>query len=315
MANPLIIDAHMHLYATKAEGQKGKATYEIWEYGPKSDVQFSRYDGDVEDGIRALDEAGASKGIVVSLFSVDRTRQIAVMDLPDDIGAADKEREIEAIDASMGDRLKELNDWTCEMAKPHDQLVPFIAADPWALSSDDMCAEISDKVRNHGAKGIKLHGVLQQFHMSDQRMWPIYQTCVDEGIAIVAHSGPARGADQFADPRAFAGVLEAFPNLKLIMAHMGGGAWQQAREIAEAFPNAIFDCSEVIAWHGGSNAPSDEQLGQLIKDVGPHRVIMGSDFPWYGIDYTANRVMELPVLSTEEKEAILGANAQRILDL
>ena len=43
--------------------------------------------------------------------------------------------------------------------------------------------------------------------------------------------------------------------------------------------------------------------------------MMGSDFPWYDLDHTVERIMELPVLSNEEKEGILGANAVRILGL
>ena len=43
--------------------------------------------------------------------------------------------------------------------------------------------------------------------------------------------------------------------------------------------------------------------------------MMGSDFPWYDLDHTVERVMGLPLLSTEEKEGILGANALNILNL
>jgi predicted TIM-barrel fold metal-dependent hydrolase len=43
--------------------------------------------------------------------------------------------------------------------------------------------------------------------------------------------------------------------------------------------------------------------------------VFGTDFPWYDLDHTVERVMELPVLSGEEKEKILGANAVRILRL
>ena len=96
---------------------------------------------------------------------------------------------------------------------------------------------------------------------------------------------------------------------------MGGAVWQQIREIAHTYPNAYFDCCEIIQWTGGSNAATDEQLARLIKDVGPDRVMLGTDFPWYDLDHTAERVMELPILSEEEKEGILGANAVRILGL
>ena len=96
---------------------------------------------------------------------------------------------------------------------------------------------------------------------------------------------------------------------------MGGATWGQALEIAETYGNAYFDCCEIVEWTGSSNGPSMQQLGQLIRDIGPERVMMGSDFPWYDIDHTVARIMQMPVLSIEEKEGILGANALRILDL
>lgn len=43
--------------------------------------------------------------------------------------------------------------------------------------------------------------------------------------------------------------------------------------------------------------------------------MMGSDFPWYGLDETVTQVLELPLLSDADKTAILGANAARILRL
>ena len=61
-----------------------------------------------------------------------------------------------------------------------------------------------------------------------------------------------------------------------------GATWEQAFDIASAFPNAYFDSSELIEWTGAPNAPTDEQLAQLIRDIGPGRVMMGSDYPWYG---------------------------------
>ena len=131
---------------------------------------------------------------------------------------------------------------------------------------------------------------------------------------MIAHSGPARGSEQFAEPKAFADVLDAFPDLVMVLAHLGGGAWSQI-ELAQAYPQAYFDCSEIMAWTGGSKGPSDIELAQIIKDIGPERVMMGSDFPWYDVAYSADWVMGLPMLSREEKEGILGANAQRILRL
>ena len=41
--------------------------------------------------------------------------------------------------------------------------------------------------------------------------------------------------------------------------------------------------------------------------------MLGSDFPWYDLDYSVERIASLPLLSQEEKTAILGDNAVRLL--
>ena len=132
---------------------------------------------------------------------------------------------------------------------------------------------------------------------------------------MLSHSGTSRGATQYAEPRAFAEVLRRFPDLTVVLAHLGGGSWRQTAELAQTFPNVTFDCCEIVEWTGAPNAPSDEALARLIRDVGPHRVMLGTDFPWYDLDHTVERVMALPLLSREEKEGMLGANAVRILRL
>ena len=315
MAGPIKIDSHLHIYDTSQEGIDAKAGYHIWEYGTKSDVRYSRYGGTVTDAVEAMEAADISKSVVVHLFSAASTRNEAIAKLPADMDESKKRDAIRDIEAGLGDKLKEFNLWGCNVVKDYPQIISYVCMDAVALPGEAGAAHLRDMVENHGAKGIKMHGAAQEFDMSDQRMWPVYQTCVEMGLPIVAHSGPDRGGQHYAEPQAFAGMLKAFPDLKVVLAHMGGGTWQQALGIAQAFPNAYFDCCESIEWTGGTKAPTDQQFGQLIKDIGPERVMMGSDFPWYDLDHSVERVMELPVLSQEEKEGVLGANAVRILGL
>jgi len=311
----VIIDAHLHLYRSRAHGLLDKENYEVWEYGPKADVRFSSCGGDLEEALKSVDEAGASRAVVVNLFAPSLFRPQAIADLPKDLDKTQKERAINEIDANMGEGLRAFNIWVCDVVKKHPQLVPFIGVDPSVLSIEETQAHVREMVDHHGARGIKVHPVVQRFYMHDERMLPILRTCVELGLPIITHSGPARGNDQYAEPRAFAEVLKAFPELRLVLAHMGGGVWRQLPEIAKAFPNVYLDLCEIIEWTGAPNAPTDHELAQLIVDVGPGRVMMGSDFPWYDIDHTVERVMELPLLSKEQKEAVLGANAIRILGI
>ena len=315
MADPVIIDTHLHLYKERRHGLMDKVTYEVWEYGAKADVHFSAYSGDLEDALKAIDESRATKAVIVNISAPPLVRAQAMADLPQGLSDAQKEQAMKEIDAGMGETLKASNAWVCDVAKEHPQLVPYVGVDPWILTNEDMLAHIREMADSRGAKGIKVHPALQRFYMHDERMNSIWKTCVELGFPIVAHSGPSSSGEQYAEPRAFAAVLQSFPDLRVVLAHMGGGAWRQLTEIARAYPNAYFDCCEIIEWTGGPGAPTDHELAQLILDVGPDRVMMGSDFPWYDIDHSVERVMELPLLATEQKEAILGANAVSILGL
>jgi predicted TIM-barrel fold metal-dependent hydrolase len=306
----------MHIYRTKEEGRREfEGGYVVWEYGEKPDVQFSKYDGDIEDALDAMEKSDVTKAVVMNLFSVTRTREHNISILPDTLTADQRTLEIQRIDSTFGELLREFNTWICDTVKPYPQLVPFMSTDPIALPGEAGAQHIRSMVEDHGARGIKLHPVLQNFNMSGHEMWPFYEVSQELGISIVAHSGPAQDGEPYAEPKSFAGALEAFPDLKIILAHMGGGTWDQATAIAEAYPNAYFDCCEIIEWTGGTNAPTEEQFAQLIKDIGPERVIMGSDFPWYDLDHQIERIMELPLLSQEEKEGMLGLNAERIMGL
>jgi len=85
------------------------------------------------------------------------------------------------------------------------------------------------------------------------------------------------------------------------------------KEVAETYPNACFDGCEIMEWADSVNGPTEKQLAQPIKDIGPHRVMMGSDFPWYELDHSIDRVISLRLPSNQEKEAMIGADALEIL--
>ena len=314
MSEALIVDAHMHLYQTREQGEYNKSGYSIWEYGEHSSVPFSHSSGIASEAFEAMDRAGVTHAMVVNLFATVETEGRLVELLPgrpdDPAGGSTEAEEI-----SLGERLKSYNRWLVELAKVHEQLLPFVAVDPWALSARENQAHLLDLAQSDGARGVKIHPVIQRFEADDERMWPTYETCSEFGLPVVAHSGPSRGPVQHGEPAAFAGLLRRFPRLKLVVAHLGGGAWSQVEGFALDFPNAYFDCSEILFWTGAGGAPTPDGLARLIQGIGSERVLLGSDFPWYDLDTALERLDHLPLLADEEKAAIAGRTAARLLGL
>ena len=315
MADFILIDAHVHLYRTQEEGHREKTGYQVWEYGDQTDVHETDCVGTVDELLVQMEATGISKAVVVNLFSAQVNRQIAVEALPDKLTESERDRHLADIDAGIREEIISFNRWNCDTAIQNPGLVPFVAADVNALPGPLCARHVRDMIENHAAAGVKLHGAFQGFDMSDERLWPTYKICQELKVPIIAHSGPDRDSNGFAEPRAFARMLQSFPQLRVVIAHLGGGSWNQTLDIAQAYPNTYFDCCEIIEWTRSSNGPSDQQLAQMILDIGPDRVMMGSDFPWYDLDHSIDRVFSLPLLSMEEKERIVGANAVNILGL
>jgi len=316
VTDPIKVDVHMHLYPSAESGAWWKTGYEIWEYGKKDGVTFSRYNGTVDDALAAMETAGFHHGVVVNLLSVDLFRDEAIALLPEDeqLPREDRAAAIAEIEASMAERFRAANRWLVDALDPIPQLTPYVGVDPLALSPNQNVEHLRE-MAERGARGIKLHPVAQRFEPNDPRMHPVYGACEELGLVVLSHAGSAKGGEPFAEPRAFAGVLAQHPGLNVVLAHLGGGSWRQTLALARAFPGLAFDLSEIIEWLGAPNAPTDEDLARMIREIGPERVMLGTDFPWYDLDRTVELVMALPMLSAGEKERILGANAVRILNL
>ena len=145
MAGPMLIDTHMHIYKTREEGFAEKAGgYVVWEYGEKPDLRMSHFGGNLEDALEAIEDGGFSRAVVTNLFKAGRSG---------------------GPETDLAERLMEFNRWACDLAAPYPQLVPFVAADPTALPGSEGAAHLRDMVENHGARGIKLHPIVQEFFM------------------------------------------------------------------------------------------------------------------------------------------------------
>jgi uncharacterized protein len=314
MSGPLKIDTHIHLYPSGAEGEWWKSGYEIWEYGERDGVHFSQGTGTPDETVAVLDRGGFAHGVVMNLFSADLFRQQYESALPRDMDVAERAPALAEFDATVAERYMAWNRWLMDTLAEVPTLSGFVAMDPSVLSPERNVEHLRE-MAERGARGVKLHPVVQKFEANDPRMHPVYQACVEMGLTVLSHTGPARGGEPFAEVTAFAPMLAGFPRLTVLLAHLGGGKWRDTPDIARAFPNVAFDLSEIIEWLGAPNAPTAEELGQLIRGIGPDRVVLGSDYPWYEPTHTAELVLSLPILSQAEKNAILGENAARILRL
>jgi aminocarboxymuconate-semialdehyde decarboxylase len=118
-----------------------------------------------------------------------------------------------------------------------------------------------------------------------------------------------------------AGVLEAHPRLRVVLAHAGGAVLALRGRLRHAHsvqPQARARLQEppedsLRRFHYDTVAHDEELLGAVVAFAGADRVLLGSDYPFdMGLERPAEPVRALG-LPLEDEEAILGGNALRLL--
>lgn len=300
-----LIDTHVHVYSRAEIGRSLKAEYQILDYGEADEpVRFSDLDGDVDDALIAIDRASLDYVAVLNIFELDGWPSPSRGVMWSSVG-----QELE----EHGDALIASNSFTCSLRQRSSKVLPFISLHPGVLSRARMSRHLEESFDNGGARGVKLHPNSQRIHPADPAMDPVYVALQERDLPLVTHVGVDKRGQGLAEFPAFAELLQRHPLLTLVAAHLGGSEWRQAEAFAQAHPTVRFDLCEIIEWVGSRLGPTAVQLAQLIRAIGADRVLLGSDFPWYEPHRTIQRVYDLPLLSLEEKEAICGRNAARLL--
>jgi predicted TIM-barrel fold metal-dependent hydrolase len=265
-----------------------------------------------------MDEGGIDQAWVINAWPTQGLIQAGETKLPPGLSGSDLEEAKAKVREDVGAKLGRANDWLCSTTTmAPGRVIPLIALDPF-LGSEWMVKDIEDKYKK-GARGVKIISTWGEFYPDDRTMWPAYEKMAELGMVVLAHSGGSNvlfevEAIDYATPKHWNEPLAAFPNLKVVLAHLGyhwmfgyGGQEQKERlELAEKYPNIYFDLSQNNEF--GYSTFEEE----MIRQFGVDRVLWASD--WH-----AHRgIMSLEGLRScglteEEKRKVLGENARRLI--
>ena len=138
----------------------------------------------------------------------------------------------------------QVNDDTATFVRAHpDKLIGFLTVHP---HDPGVLDEIERATQELGLRGIKLGPNYQNFDPLGAEAFRVFRRAEELGLPILLHQGtsPDRFADlDFAHPRHIDRVAIAFPDLKLILAHMGH-PWQvDCIAVIRKHPNVYADIS------------------------------------------------------------------------
>lgn len=199
------------------------------------------------------------------------------------------------------EQTRHINEFILGEFTAHKEFIGFGGLHPDAA---DLPGEADFLIKN-GFCGIKLHPDTQQFSIDDERMFPVYDYLQDK-LPILIHCGDRRF--DYSHPARLKRVLERFPRLTVIAAHLGG--WTMFDTASEYLKNTncYFDLSSCLS------AQTPQLLMHYIRQYGAERILFGTDFPvWDPI--TEKAAFDRLPLRSREREKILGGNAAELLGI
>ena len=181
-----------------------------------------------------------------------------------------------------------------------------------SIHPDDPDPETTlDFIADSGLKGIKLHPEYQRFEFSEERLFPLWERCCELGLFVVTHAGYdiMFQPPWHTDPERLAAFHRRFPELRLVLAHLGSMTlWDDVEKYLLGLP-VYFDLAFVTPEY-----IEPERLVRIIRRHGAEWILFGTDSPWCSQKKQLAFIRSLP-LTCEEREQIFWKNAAMLLDL
>ncbi|MCA1646685.1 MAG: amidohydrolase family protein [Chloroflexi bacterium] len=169
-----------------------------------------------------------------------------------------------------------VNDQTADFVRGHaEKLIGFMSVHP---DEGDPVQEIERCVHELGLRGIKLGPNYQGFEPLDAGAFRVYEAAQRMSLPIVFHQGtsPMRSAPlRYAHPLVMDEIAMAFPELRVVMAHLGHPWHADTLAVIRKHPHVYADVSAQFfrPWSQYHALRLATEWGVLDK------LLFGSDFP------------------------------------
>jgi aminocarboxymuconate-semialdehyde decarboxylase len=238
------------------------------------------------------------------------------------------------------------------IALQNEKLAEFAAGNPErfvglasvALQHADLAAEqLEHAVKQLGLRGALVGGSVNGEELANPKFHPFWAKAEELGCVIFIHpQGTAQLASRLTGNGGldnvignplettialshliFEGTLDRFPGLKILAAHGGGYLPSYAarsdaggRTFPERFTPLKKDPTAYLKdLYYDTIVFTTEALRHLAAEVGPSQIVVGTDYPYPWTKTEVEHVLDTPGLTDDEKLAILGGTAKKLLKM
>lgn len=205
-------------------------------------------------------------------------------------------------------------------ARHPDRLIPFLCVDPAQPGWQD---ELIEGHQNLKCKGVKLLPMYAGFEPHARELDDLWHYATRHGLPVLLHTGTTfvdKAPLRCTLPRLLDEVAIRFPDVKIILAHIGHPFEGECVVTIRKHPNLYADCS---ALHYRPFQLYHSLM--LVQEYGVwNKILFGSDYPFTTVDASLNgmralnQMLEgtaLPRLNMEKMEAMFHRDTLALLGI
>jgi predicted TIM-barrel fold metal-dependent hydrolase len=206
------------------------------------------------------------------------------------------------------------------VAQDPNRLIGFLSIDPTQPGWEN---EMQSGHQELGMAGIKLLPMYAGFRPDDERLDTLWQYAAKHELPVLLHTGTtfiAQAPLECTLPRHIDKVAARFPEVKIIMAHIGHPYEGECIVTARKHPNVYADISALHyrPWQFYNSLMLVQEYGIWDK------LLFGTDYPFTTVDATIsglrnlNKMLEgtaLPRLNEHQIEAMIHRDSLKLLGI
>ncbi len=159
------------------------------------------------------------------------------------------------------------------------------SADPESVSEESL-ANLESEMQAGTIRAIKLYTGYRHYYPDEEACVPIYRLAMKYDMPVIFHTGDCvspMARLRFSHPLAIDDLAFRFPELKIVMAHMGNPWIRDAAEVIYKNENVYADLSGLVT--GLPEAYKEEYRVRLLEQLESAIYYCGADNLMFGTDY------------------------------
>ncbi|MDD6088135.1 MAG: amidohydrolase family protein [Desulfovibrionaceae bacterium] len=198
-----------------------------------------------------------------------------------------------------------VNDYAVKLQREYPEIIAFGTIHPGFSRWE---SEL-DRLKRLGIRGLKLHPDFQGFWLNDHRLLPIFEAAQNDFIFEIHIGQDDDPAKSPSCPYKLAAILDNFPKLRCIAAHLGGyHQWEHALHTVVGRENLWLDTSSSTMFIGKA------LFQKILRRHPSDHILFGTDYPLYDPLDEIQRFKRLADIDDAVMEKYLS-NAGMLLEL